>query len=333
MIMRRIFFSLVLALCFIAPSHGQMMQAIVSGAGAAGPPVCAYPLDAVADTPVVALSMGRKLKSTYSGHAYQLKLTGGTTQDIDFVSGSPCPVPDTATATTFCGSPISNCHVSIIYDQGGNGCNVTQSTFASAPVYNQTGLNSLPTADMAAVGAGGYPFNSGTNNCLLSGTVTYVTSFAVAVVPSGSCSLQMTFAVVGIDSGFPGIAVFWNGNTSHWWNVTRGDGTSLAPNGSQQGTTTCPGATDVVAHTTTSLGTGWTNGTVWSVPDSSSVTVPAQTHFSLLNRDSNDLSFEGQFAELIIFQSISGCDPTSGGNHCQIVRANQIAASGGWNAP
>jgi Alpha-L-arabinofuranosidase B, catalytic len=314
----------VLASSQISAQADSMMMSIVNGSGAAAPPGCTYAVDtavAAGQTPAAALSMGRKLKSTYSGNAFKLALSGGSTQEIGFVSGSPCPVPDTATAATFCGTPITNCHVVQPHDQSGNGCDPIQSTWADAPVYDPTGQNSLPTADASGGGATGF------TNCTLSAGVSYATFFVVANLTD--CTSQEYASTIGPSNGVPGLALSWD-NTGGW-TIFRSDGT-IQPNGKQDAST-CPGATDAVIQTTSAVATGWVNGSIFNTPDTSTVTIPSETAFVLWNRSDAAKGFRGQFAEMIVFQSISGCDPTVGGNICKTIRDNQIAASGGWNAP
>lgn len=99
---------------------------------------------------VGAHSINRKVVAAYSGKLFQLSRTGGGggTQDIGFMPATGAV--DTAAIATFCGSswPMSNgagansCAFHIIYDQSGNGNNLTTCPtctdlpFSSNPVNN-----------------------------------------------------------------------------------------------------------------------------------------------------------------------------------------------------
>jgi len=62
--------------------------------------------------------------------------TTTATQDIGFVSG----LADVASVLTFCGT-VANCAYETIYDQTGNGCNVTQATPADMMTYQLSTTN------------------------------------------------------------------------------------------------------------------------------------------------------------------------------------------------
>lgn len=93
-----------------------------------------------------AFSVARKLRSAYSGSAIRVRRSSDSTeQDIGFVSNEL----DTSTLATFCSG--TDGFVVTIYDQSGNGRNLTQSTAANQPQIVSSGTiltaaNSKPCA-------------------------------------------------------------------------------------------------------------------------------------------------------------------------------------------
>ena len=97
-----------------------------------------------ASTPAASAYSLRKLSSSYSGNAIQVRRSSdNTTQDIGFSSGNL----DTASLKTFVSS--GNGFVTIWYDQSGNGRNLTQATTSKQPAIINAGViyrrNGLPT--------------------------------------------------------------------------------------------------------------------------------------------------------------------------------------------
>jgi len=119
-----------------AGTSGVAMGAAGAGGSDGVPPVVtrgAGPCDiyAAASTPcVAAYSMVRALSSTYTGPLYQVRAgapsplentgTGGQTQDIGILANG---FADTATQIAFCAN--QTCTVSVLYDQSGQGNNLT----------------------------------------------------------------------------------------------------------------------------------------------------------------------------------------------------------------
>jgi non-reducing end alpha-L-arabinofuranosidase len=106
------------------------LDGAIGTGGSTSPVVGPCDIYAAANPPTpcaAAYSMVRVLSSTYSGPLYQVRSggsskntgTGGTTKDIGAVDG----FADGASQDDFCGS--SGCTVSILYDQSGNGNNLT----------------------------------------------------------------------------------------------------------------------------------------------------------------------------------------------------------------
>jgi Alpha-L-arabinofuranosidase B, catalytic len=76
----------------------------------------------------------RKLLTAYAGNAVQIqRASDNATSNVGFVSN----VLDTATTGTFCSG--TTCRVITWYDQSGGGFNLTQATFANAPIIFQAG--------------------------------------------------------------------------------------------------------------------------------------------------------------------------------------------------
>ena len=102
-----------------------------------------------------AFSSVRRLLSSYTGPAINVRRSGGSMDalDIGFVNG----VLDTATLTAFCiaGGGTQHGYITKTYDQSGNGRHVAQTTAANQPQIVSGGavinLNSLPTMDFDGV--------------------------------------------------------------------------------------------------------------------------------------------------------------------------------------
>ena len=87
-------------------------------------------------TPAAAAYSMRKLSSAYSGFALQVRRSSdNTTQDIGFTAGGEL---DTTSLKTFVGG--GNGYVSIWYDQGGSGKNLTQATTTQQPALVASGV-------------------------------------------------------------------------------------------------------------------------------------------------------------------------------------------------
>jgi hypothetical protein len=91
-------------------------------------------LDTMSATAAAAYST-RKLRSAYAGNALQAKLSGGSTQNIGFVSGDL----DTGALATFAAG--ASVGISTWYDQTANARNVVQSTFSATPQIVNSGTN------------------------------------------------------------------------------------------------------------------------------------------------------------------------------------------------
>jgi hypothetical protein len=71
----------------------------------------------------------RALYGAYAGNLYQVKKSDGTTKDISVLS--PGGIANAATQDAFC-TAAGSCTISIIYDQSGNGNNLTKAPGGSA---------------------------------------------------------------------------------------------------------------------------------------------------------------------------------------------------------
>jgi len=91
---------------------------------------------------VAAHSTVRALYAAYSGPLYQVKKTDGTTMDIGVLA--PGGFASSADQDTFCGTAA--CTISIIYDQSGNGNNLTSAPAGGAKTTpdNEANAKSVP---------------------------------------------------------------------------------------------------------------------------------------------------------------------------------------------
>jgi hypothetical protein len=150
----------------------------------------------------------RKLKSSYSGNAIQVRRgSDNTTQDIGFVNNEL----DTTTLNTFCGG--TDGFVTIWYDQSGNANNVVQTTASKQPkIYDSiTGiylLNGKPSMEMGSA-----------SSALVYSNLPGSTSYSVSSVFSAIDSSQYTKLLsIGPDSQTAGVWFTINtaGTTLEW---------------------------------------------------------------------------------------------------------------------
>lgn len=108
-----------------------------------GPQVSVVPPLLNYGTALVAYSVVRLLKSGYTGYAFKVRRSSdNTTQDIGFTGDG---VLDTAALQTFVGA--NDGFVDTLYDQSGNGINLTQTTQVSQPkIVNSGTIISLGTS-------------------------------------------------------------------------------------------------------------------------------------------------------------------------------------------
>jgi hypothetical protein len=117
---------------------------------------------AAGGTPCVAAhSTTRALYASYSGPLYQVKrLSDGAVKNIGAVRPSAGPVPDpggyadAAAQDAFCAS--TTCLITEIYDQSGQGNNLTQAPRGAFSGPAMGGYDNLPVADMAPVTVDGH---------------------------------------------------------------------------------------------------------------------------------------------------------------------------------
>jgi non-reducing end alpha-L-arabinofuranosidase len=104
------------------------------------------------DTPCVAAhSTTRALYSAYDGALYQVQRADGTTTDINAVSAGG--IADAASQDSFCDG--TTCLISIIYDQSGNGNDLTQAPPGGFDGPAEGGYDNLADATAAPVSLNG----------------------------------------------------------------------------------------------------------------------------------------------------------------------------------
>lgn len=187
-----------------AAFHGQAVGIFGSGVPTSVPPP-STPCDLVG-TCVAAYSMQRKVVNAYAGNALQLSISGPSTQNIGFVAGNV----DGGAINTFCGSNNANsCRVHIIYDQSGNGNDMTCS---KAAVSGPISLCTTYTDDIPLTWVGSWGsspklsltgLNTGTsffNNAAPTGTPTGNANISVLIVGNDSTVVSSS-SHYGIDFG------------------------------------------------------------------------------------------------------------------------------------
>jgi hypothetical protein len=124
-----------------------IIEAIYASAAQGGKRVevaCAQdlgPCDLIQGGCVAAHSTMRSLLTTYKGPLFQLTDDRSNTQDV----GQTNQVAHTADAAAFCARKFA-CYISRIYDQSGNGNDLSQSTVKSMPPYIVWRPHNLPAA-------------------------------------------------------------------------------------------------------------------------------------------------------------------------------------------
>lgn len=96
-------------------------------------------LDGLASSAVAAYSVARKLRTAYSGSAIRVRDTNSTFTDIGFDGNGE--VDMTALAAAVAAAPGNNLYIATIYDQSGNGFDVTQSTNGNQWLVVSSGVN------------------------------------------------------------------------------------------------------------------------------------------------------------------------------------------------
>ena len=150
----------------------------------------------------------RKLKSSYSGNAIQVRRSGdNATQDIGFVNNQL----DTTSLNNFCSGYDG--FVTIWYDQGGNGNNAIQATAAKQPkIYDiSTGiylLNGKPSMEMGSASSSLVYSN-------LSGSTSYSVSSVFSAIESSQYTKLLS---IGPDAQTSGVwfTINTGGATLEW---------------------------------------------------------------------------------------------------------------------
>lgn len=107
------------------------------GYGSAG--VAALPLDGLANA--AAAYSFRKLRTAYTGNAIRIRRASDS-EELDF--GFVGNAFDTASVSAWLGG--SDGFIKVVYDQSGNGRDITQSSTSFQPQYIASAINSLPAA-------------------------------------------------------------------------------------------------------------------------------------------------------------------------------------------
>ena len=312
--MRGAMLRLAVFLACIGFAHAQMpmSQAAYTPSPSGGGNTCSSPgpIDAVADTPVVAVGL-RVLKESYAANAaINVSTNSGVSYaDVGFTN---CDL--TTSGLTLCVS-ANVCPVKTFYDQIASGCNPTQATVADQAYLLLNQQNGLPTIIFNG--------SSDTYACTLGSGVTTNTVFVVAAFNSvGNSGTLETIA----NSGVVGTSVGCYSSCGF------------------QGVSKYDGTTSSYAHTATNLNDGtyrqWTgdetntlsrfivNGAS-NLDETTAVTIPSATTFTM----GSEAAAAGDFGlfrlgELAIFQHITGC--TAGSGDCNTVYLNQKAY---WGTP
>lgn len=229
-------------------------------------------------TPAAAAYSMRKLSSSYSGFALQIRRSSdNATQNIGFTAGGDL---DTASLKTFVGAGSG--YVTTWYDQSGNGKNLTQATNSLQPVLVASGV-----------------INREQNKPFIRFWGVVSTSYNSLNLSTGMTTVGHVSAVVRFIAGGYGFILSHTG--AYRWHSTPGSNMIDAVN----------------ASTSVKNGSGWYNGnatTTTSIPwpaTLSLVELAPQTPSSLTDWDNlgNDrscchyLTGGGGYSELILFSS------------------------------
>ncbi|HEY3760776.1 MAG TPA: arabinofuranosidase catalytic domain-containing protein [Verrucomicrobiae bacterium] len=156
---KSISFVIILAFAFTLPVAMMLVAQQTGKEAKAAPPRPQGPCDiyAAAKTPCVAAhSTTRALYASYNGPLYQvMRQSDGKTLDIGVVQPITSPVPDAggyadaAAQDAFCANTY--CWITTIYDQSGNGNNLTQPPRGGFSGPALGGFDNVPVADWAPI--------------------------------------------------------------------------------------------------------------------------------------------------------------------------------------
>ena len=261
----------------------------------------------------------RKLSNSFAGSAIRVRRSSdGVEQDIGFAAGTLDL--DTATLLTFIGS--SSGYVKTMYDQSGNGRDVTQTTAALQPrivnagVLDVVGSNSKPgpvydgaNSYLTRVGAGLYAAGSATIAGVLKSATAAIGLNKYVVSESSTSSATPQYAIVRTDGT----------NGSNNSPFVRNDSTQLldAAGG------TAPALYNAVLNQFTDIDSGsviseYVNGAAAGAPTYTRASTMTVTNLSIgaLLRTTVSAWFAGQIPEIIAFASaIGSTDQTTLQNH------------------
>lgn len=143
-------------------------------------------------TCVAAYSVQRKVVAAYAGNALQLSKTGPVTQNIGFVSGNV----DGGAVNTFCGSNNANsCKIHIIYDQSGNGNDLTCS---KASVGGAISTCTTYTDDIPVTWVGSWGSSPKLSVTGLNSGTSFFNNAAPTSTPTGNANISVL--IVGNDT-------------------------------------------------------------------------------------------------------------------------------------
>jgi Alpha-L-arabinofuranosidase B, catalytic len=167
------------------------------------------PLDGV-PTPIGAWSVYYRLRSAYTGSLLRIRRSNDNAEaDIGYGSDN---LVDQAAITTHCGA--NSGFVTKVYDQSGNGRDVSQATTTAQPSIVNAGTIRTSNGQVIALFDGGDDVLARSDSCGLTGdpTITFLMVFQSVVTPGG-LAVAMD---VGNASGKQ-LAIGWNDSTSLKW--------------------------------------------------------------------------------------------------------------------
>lgn len=261
----------------------------------------------------------RKLSNSFAGSAIRVRRsTDSVEQDIGFAAGTLDL--DTSTLLTFIGSASG--YVKTMYDQSGNGRDITQATttlqprIVNAGVLDIVGANSKPgpvydgaNSYLTRVGAGLYAAGAATISGVLKSSTTAIGLNKYVVSESSTSSATPQYALVRTDGT----------NGSNNSPFVRNDSTQLldAAGG------TAPALYNAVLNQFTDIDSGsliseYVNGAAAGAPTYTRASTMTVTNLSIgaLLRTTVSAWFAGQITEIIAFASaIGSTDQTTLQNH------------------
>jgi len=142
-----------------------------------------------------AYSLTRRMFAAYTGNLFQLSCASCSPTTMNIGSSSTTGEVSVAAATSYCSTAPSSCYISEIYDQTGNGDNLTSSS-GSMALYQTSPYNGLPVLQTTAP--------SPTTTDTYTNTATAATTFyrsAASNIPTGNPSSGLSVYYVRSNYG------------------------------------------------------------------------------------------------------------------------------------